>query len=295
MAGSDSYCTTCGATLEPGAKFCTSCGEKVATAVRPPSRSAPPKRGAPPPPPKRSAPLGPSTRPKRSAPPPPPLSERPRPPAATRASRAGPLNSKGTNTKHSNRKPKAQGARVSTAVPAAASTSATGGFGSLMNNVIFLSVTWAIAWGVGDFVGYIYAMGLDVGLEGLASSDPDTYSIITIVENAIGGASGGAIAGLLISLVFFGASVGGLLRFLFTLAFWIGADVFVVEMWRELGIDTIDAFLGITSVFAIVYGLVISISLLSQKSGMAILRVPFGAFLLALAAVLGRMIQFEML
>lgn len=268
MAESKMFCPKCGAALEPANKFCTSCGEKVTapaeTGIAPPRRSSPP----PPPPTRRPSPppstkILPQTPPRHEAPP--PLRNQP----------ASPPQAQSVNT--------------------ASAMIAVGGVGTLISNIIILTIVWAIGSGVGDVFSYGSAVGFDYALDSLSSGDMDAYGVDRFLSNAIAGAVSGALAGLLISIIFFGASAGGKWLVLFTILFWIGLDIVTVLFWEELGVHSFDDFIGLTMILGLIFGLIFSIKLSLQKSKLALVRVPLGAVVFAFAAVVGRMVQYELL
>jgi hypothetical protein len=122
------------------------------------------------------------------------------------------------------------------------------------------------------------------------------YDLNLTRQNAAGGALGGALAGLLISLPFFGATVWGFLRLGFTLVFWIVSELFLVRSWEALAISTIEEFLVVVGAFGLVYGAIFSALLIGQKPGAGnLVRVPLGALAMAVAAVAGRYLQYQVL
>lgn len=165
-----------------------------------------------------------------------------------------------------------------------------------MANVFIMAFFWALAWALADFAAYVAIIGIDnLGFE---MTDPSGmgYDLNVARQNAAGGALGGALAGLLVSLPYSGTLMWGWLRLGFTVVFWSITELVILQNWETLGIASVEEFLVVVGFFGLVYGAIFSMLLIPQKSGLGNLwRVPLAAVAIALAAVIGRYLQFQFL
>lgn len=268
MESVSAFCPACGAQSEPGGRFCTVCG----TPLTAPAAKAPdgavnsPRPGLRPPVPPVAL----------RAPKPP---SRPAPPQS--AQHAPP--------------PPPTAAPVLSPAPAA-TASAENRAGRLVANIFVMAFSWALAWALADFAAYVAIVGIDNLSFEMTDPSGMGYDPNLARQNAAGGALGGALAGLLISLPYFGALVWGWLRLGFTLVFWIITELVILQNWESLGIATVEEFFVVVGFFGFVYGAIFSMLLIAQKPGLGNLaRVPLAALAMALAAVMGRYLQFQVL
>ncbi len=171
--------------------------------------------------------------------------------------------------------------------PAAASPAATaGGVGTLVSNIIIMALVWALGWGLGDITAYLISRGGEFGTD---------VNLEVTLENAAAGGMAGALAAILIAIPYFGVSAGGGFRILVTLVFWIGGDLILYQFWEELGVYSLDDYLGFSAAVGLAFGLVLAITLQMRKPGWFFVRVPLAAVLISAVTLAGRYAQVEWL
>lgn len=277
MTQAPAYCASCGATLEPGASFCAVCGANVRemsedTSLPSGHAKQPPPAHVKPAPPRLTAPVHARHSAPRQAPshvpPPRPVSATPKPKRAAK----GPAAAQGGSS------PPLHAAHAPTFI---------GGIGRTTVNVAIFALVWAIAWGLGDIFSFVVVTALRDG-------DLTRFDPVLTLRIAVAGGVGGALGALLLALPYFGASVGGAARILFTLVYWMAMDVVVYFAWVSLDVSSTDEYLVVHAFSGLVYGIVFSITLQWRKPRWGLLKVPIGAMLLAVAVVVGRDLQLEM-
>jgi len=169
---------------------------------------------------------------------------------------------------------------------AAKPQAAGGGVGVLISNIIIMALVWAVGWGLGDITAYVISRGGDFGSD---------INLEVMFANAAAGGAAGALAAILVAIPYYGVSASGGFRILVTLAFWIGGDVVLYYFWDELGVYSLEDYLGFSGTIGLAFGLVLAITLQLRKPGWFLVRVPLAALLIAAATVAGRYAQIELL
>ena len=147
-----------------------------------------------------------------------------------------------------------------------------------------MSLTWAVIWGLSDITAYLLqtaGTGLDYG----------EFDVLIMLENAIGGAIAGAVAGLLLQIPYAGASTNGIGLILLTLVAWIGSDIVLFSFWEQIGLYSLEDYLAYTGLVGFVLGVIFSIAMQFRKPGWSVIKVPAGALTITIASVLGRYAQ----
>lgn len=157
----------------------------------------------------------------------------------------------------------------------------------LLGNLFALAITMALAWSAADVLGDV--AGAATG-SGNGTFDPNFTA-----KAAIAGAASGAQIAVLLAFPYWRTLAWGLWLSFFTLIFWSLAEVFLVLSWKSLGVASLDGYLGVIAIIALVYGFLYAIAMQRRKPGLAILKVPLATLLIAVSVVGGRYLQFTIL
>lgn len=266
MRGTVSVCSSCGADIEQGARFCSRCGQRIITQSTPqppdrPGRYDPVLSGLP------EATKAQSSRTRLESGrkvPPPPVVAPPLPPSHSALNEPAPETAE--------RKP---------IVHAGSGLS----LGEIAGRTAFIVLGWAAGWGVGR----VLAIEIDVLMTGrhyqpvygLAS-----FHFSVAIEHAFAGAVGGALAGIPLLLLERGRRIAGVLPFLLTFLVWIAVQISALQAdlhWQFWPHELIAFY----AVVGAIVGMVVSSIVTRPITLKSALYAPLHATAWALGAAVG--------
>lgn len=160
--------------------------------------------------------------------------------------------------------------------------------GGLIGNLLFTALAWALGWGVGSLVAVQTWLMMTTTGTTAQTTTFGNRSIAMAQDSALAGAIGGALAGVLLTLVVRGRWAGGILSFLLSLVVWTVVQVADVQGRTAGDLTLPEQSMALFAGGGAVLGLLATLGMIGRLGFGAVLRSPLGALAGALGAVAGR-------